>query len=459
MKAETPTQSIDEAWQRGLLVKIVALAVRIALLAGAYCVLAGLVWALESAGVRWFGRSGLGILGLAIDIGLLFGFLLLLRTIAHGASRSGTPIVDRDLGFARRLSGELRDNARHSAATLTSALGPFLALLIVVLFFAVADWWFKGLQGSFWSLQNLRTVAVQSSTIAVAALGMTVIIIAGGIDLSAGTALALCATVLAYCLKSTFDPELVALGENNAMMWVAIMACVLTGIFAGLINGSLISALRVVPFIITLGTMTAFLGVAKIIAMETTVRPHPDAVPEWVGAMVKTVPNPEWIAWPLLPNFAWGVWLALILAAALAFVLHYSVFGRHVFALGSNESTARLCGVNIWRTKVLVYALAGAFVGVAGIYQFARLSSGNPTSGLGMELKVIAAVVIGGGSLNGGRGSVVGTLCGATIMLVVETGCTSLGLQNSIQDVLRGAIIVAAVAIDQIRQGRFRRGA
>ncbi len=443
----------------GFLMKAVMLLARVALSIVAYIVLAGLVWGLETAGSWLFDRPGLGIVGLAIDIALLLGFLLLLRAVAHSATGSGT--ADKGFGVGRggMLSTELRDTARRSSPALTSALGPLLALLIVVLFFAAADWWFKGLQGGFWSLQNLRTVAVQSSTIAVAALGMTVIIIAGGIDLSAGTALALCATVLAYCLDASFGSVLATSLSPHGMMWLAMIACVITGIFAGLINGSLISALRVVPFIITLGTMTAFLGVAKIIAKETTVRPPPEAVPDWVGAMVKTVPSPEWIAWPLLPNFAWGVWLALILAAALAFVLQYSVFGRHVFALGSNESTARLCGVNIWRTKVLVYALAGAFVGVSGIYQFARLSSGNPTSGLGMELKVIAAVVIGGGSLNGGRGSVVGTLCGATIMLVVETGCTALGLQNSIQDVLRGAIIVAAVAIDQIRQGRFRRGA
>jgi ribose/xylose/arabinose/galactoside ABC-type transport system permease subunit len=139
----------------------------------------------------------------------------------------------------------------------------------------------------------------------------------------------------------------------------------------------------------------------------------------------------------------------------LAGVLRYSVFSRHVFAIGSNEATARLCGINVPRTKVLVYFLAGLFVGVAGVYQFARLSSGNPTSGIGIELKMIAAVVIGGGSLSGGRGTVLGTLTGAAIMQTIASGCTQLGITNPWQDIIQGVIIVAAVSVDQIRQRRL----
>ena len=275
---------------------------------------------------------------------------------------------------------------------------------------------------------------------------MTAIIIAGGIDLSAGTAVALCATVLAWGL------------DNGQSIYVAIAACIAVGCLTGLVNGGLISTLRVVPFIITLGSMTAFLGVAKIIAKETTVRPPLESVPLWMETLVRPTPEPAWIAWPLLPNFAWGVWLALALALMLGVILHYSVFGRHTFALGSNESTARLCGVNIPLTKIAVYSLAGLFVGVAGMYQFARLNVGNPTSGIGLELKIIAAVVIGGGSLSGGRGSIVGTLTGAAIMQVIASGCNALGLSNPIQDIIIGAIIVAAVTLDQIRQGQLVRG-
>ena len=332
---------------------------------------------------------------------------------------------------------------------LGSTLGSLLALGVVIAFFAAAEAWQSG-SNNFLTGRNVRTIAVQTSTVAVAALGMTVIIIAGGIDLSAGTALALSATVLAYALRENYGTAAaLALGLG-------------AGCAAGLVNGILVSALRVVPFIVTLGTMTIWLGVAKIIAAETTVRPLPEQVPAWLPAMVATIPSPEWLLdlrfgdrALRIPNFATGVWVALLLAFALSCILRYTVFGRYVFALGSNEATARLCGVNVPLVKVAVYTLAGLFVGIAGMYQFARLSSGNPTSGVGMELRIIAAVVIGGGSLNGGQGSVLGTLTGAAIMAVIASGCTLLGVSNPIQDIIIGAIIIAAVTLDQLRQRRL----
>jgi ribose transport system permease protein len=365
--------------------------------------------------------------------------------------------------------------ARVRRRLLGGALGPFLALAAVVLFFVLAEflqaawqWRAEGsgsfgeflaaYDGKFWSELNARTVLVQTSTVAVAALGMTLVIIAGGIDLSAGTALALSATVLAWCLREGLPVP------------VALAAGVATGGLCGLVNGTLVSALKVVPFIVTLGTMTFYLGVAKWVADETTVRPALAQVPGWVPEMVKPRPaDPPWLApvlgwadgvgppadwvrWLILPS---GIWLALVLAGGLAAVLRYTVFGRHVFALGSNESTARLCGISVPGTKIAVYTLSGLFVGVAGLYQFARLSAGNPTSGVGLELQIIAAVVIGGGSLSGGRGSVLGTLAGAGIMAVIRSGCTLLGLENQVQDMILGVIIVAAVTLDQFRQRRL----
>ena len=142
------------------------------------------------------------------------------------------------------------------------------------------------------------------------------------------------------------------------------------------------------------------------------------------------------------------------MAVVLSLVLRYTVFGRYVFALGSNEQTARLCGLNVPALKVAVYTLGGLFIGLAGVYQFAKLKVGNPTSGVGLELKVIAAVVIGGASLSGGRGTVLGTLTGALLMQTIASGCTQLGLSNPVQDIILGVIIVAAVTVDQIRQRR-----
>lgn len=319
-----------------------------------------------------------------------------------------------------------------SLRALAGAAGPLLALALIIILFALADRWRNG-ETTFLGTANARMIAVQTSTVAVAALGMTVVIIAGGIDLSAGTALALSATVLAWCLKAGYSVA------------AALAACLATGLAAGLLNGLLVSLLGVVPFIVTLGTMSIYLGLAKIVADETTVRPGLEQVPGWLSQLVSPSVRAAWF------GLAPGVWIALVLAAIVAAVLRQSVFGRHVFAIGSSEPTARLCGIHVGRTKVAVYTLAGLFVGIAGMYQFGRLSVGNPTSGIGMELRIIAAVVIGGASLSGGRGSILGTLAGAVMMSVIESGCTLLEVSNSIQDVLIGLIIIAAVWLDRLR--------
>jgi len=400
---------------------LVRMAQRLAMVAVAYLIFAGLIYLFETIGNQ-LNVPRLGIAGLAIDIVLLIGVLI-------WAGRHGHP--------------------------MSNTLGPVLALLVVVLFFAVADS-FQEDGGSFWTLRNFRTISVHTSTIAVAALGMTIIIIGGGIDLSAGTSLALGATVLAYCLLFGYGIS------------TALVACVLCGCLTGLLNGILVSVLRVVPFIITLGTMTAFLGIATIIANESTIRPPAETIPAWIPDLVsialKKIPDaaaesgfrrqsPFILGVPLFPRVAWGIWLAMGLAVFSACLMQFTVFGRRVFALGSNESTARLCGVNVLFTKISIYAVAGLFVGIAGMYQFARLSAGNPSSGLGMELKIIAAVVIGGGSLSGGRGSIVGTMAGAAIMLTIASGCTALEIKNPVQDIIIGIIIIVAVTLDQIRQG------
>jgi ribose/xylose/arabinose/galactoside ABC-type transport system permease subunit len=194
--------------------------------------------------------------------------------------------------------------------------------------------------------------------------------------------------------------------------------------------------------------MTAYLGAAKLVADETTVRPPLDTVPAWMNGLAMPSPDPAWLL------VAPGVWLMLILAAIVSVILRYTVFGRHVFALGSNEQTARLCGLNVPALKIAIYTVSGLFIGLAGVYQFAKLKVGSPVSGVGLELKVIAAVVIGGASLSGGRGTVLGTLAGALLMQTIVSGSTQLGLSNPVQDIILGIIIVAAVTLDQIRQRR-----
>lgn len=318
----------------------------------------------------------------------------------------------------------------------SAELGPLLALIGLIVLFTLADYRWGG--GKFATVRNFRTVLNQTSIVVVASLGMTMVIIAGGIDLSAGTALTLAATVLAYCLKQDLNPL------------AAVATTILVGCACGLVNGALVSLLRVVPFIVTLGTMTIYLGIGKIVSGETTISPNRDQIPAWLDTLCSTRP-PDTIA-SGFPNIPAGVWVALGLGLLVSLALRFTVFGRHLFALGSNESTARLCGINIPFMKIATYAFAGLFIGIAGVYHFATLKIGNPTEGVGLELDVIAAVVIGGGSLSGGRGSVLGSMTGAAIMTVMRSGCDQLTVPNPYREIVIGAIIIAAVALDRLRQ-------
>jgi ribose/xylose/arabinose/galactoside ABC-type transport system permease subunit len=152
--------------------------------------------------------------------------------------------------------------------------------------------------------------------------------------------------------------------------------------------------------------------------------------------------------------FPVGVWLLIVMALLMIIVLRYTRLGRHCYAIGSSEQTARLCGVAVDRVKIYIYTLAGAFGGLAGLMQFSRLTVGDPTVAIGLELDVIAAVVIGGGSLSGGEGSILGTLVGALIMSVIRSGCSQMGLANWVQEIITGIIIITAVALDQLRHRR-----
>jgi ribose transport system permease protein len=323
---------------------------------------------------------------------------------------------------------------------LGTALGPLVGLLLVFAAFGAADVVVSRMDdrpAGFFGWDTVQKVLRDASLVGVAALGMTLVVIAGGIDLSAGTAIALCATVTAWFYRD---------GQGTL---VALPLGIATGCATGLLNGLLIGMLRVVPFIVTLGTMTVFLGLGLILAEDTPIRAFGKA-PAWVLNFQKPYPVPQWL---LVPS---GVWLMFALAAAVGGVLKLTVFGRHVFAVGSNEAAARLSGIHVARTRVLVYTLAGLFVGVAGVFQFAILSGeGDPNAGTGKELEVIAAVVIGGASLSGGRGSVLGTLSGACVMATILNGCVMLGVPTAYQKVVLGVIIVAAVSLDQVRQRRL----
>jgi ribose transport system permease protein len=311
---------------------------------------------------------------------------------------------------------------------LINLLAPFLGLLLVlVIFCSIPD-----VQERFLRAANFKSVATQSVIIALGALGMTVIIISGGIDLSAASNIALSSVIVAFAINAGFHPV------------IAIFFGVITGGLVGFVNGSLITSLRLVPFIVTLGMMGIARGIAKWLAKNQKI----DAPITCVNDLMAKSPRPSWLL------MAPGVWLMILFAVAMAVVLRYTVFGRHVFAIGSNEATARLCGIRTKRTKIIIYSLAGLFCGLSGVMEFSRLTVGDPTVAVGLELDIIAAVVIGGGSLSGGEGSILGSMIGVFIMAFLRNGCTMMGWPNYIQEIIIGAIIVIAVSLDQIRHRR-----
>lgn len=403
----------------------------------------------------------------------------------------------------------LAPTASHRTALATSAtrlraglksLGPLLGLALVWGIFALLK------PGTFLTGSNQSLMLLQTTVVGVAAIGATMVIIIGGIDLSVGSLIALTAMVAAQLL------------HDGTAGWVSALCAVGAGLTCGAVIGSLVTgnlarftglmlaaalavvlwvylgdrgvgiplrvaaslapavlivpfeflrvrALPLTPFIVTLGMFGALRGLAKGMGGNSNIYPNgadgldvlmqpamPGGLPAW--------PSSVWIVPDYIADlFGWmlallppSVWLLLLLALVISGVLHFTPFGRQVFAIGSNEHAARVCGIKVERTKLFVYALAGACAGLAGTFQFASLTVGNPTTARGYELKVIAAVVIGGASLSGGEGSIRGTLIGAFLMTVIDNGCTKLGLSDWVQEIITGAIIVVAVLIDRLRQ-------
>lgn len=308
-------------------------------------------------------------------------------------------------------------------ARMLTRLGPGLGLLLVVAIFGSL------VPESFLTLGNFRTIAAQTVIPALCALGMTFVIGSGGIDLSAGSQVALAAVVCAYGMRAGFG-ETISCG----LAMLATTAC-------GFVNGALITTLRVVPFIVTLGMLGIARGLAKWISGEQKI----DAPAGWLSSFMAKSPEPAWLL------VAPGVWMLGLLALVLGLVLRRTTFGLHAIAIGSSEATARLCGVPVDRRKIQLYMLLGALCGLAGCMSFGRLTVGDPTTAVGLELHVIAAVVIGGGSLSGGECSIFGAVVGALVMYSLQSGCNQAGVPTYVQEIVIGAIIIAAVAIDRFR--------
>lgn len=286
---------------------------------------------------------------------------------------------------------------------------------------------------TFFALDNQKLILNQTAITTVAACGMTLVIVAGGIDLSVGAVIALCAVAGALALRAGGGPA--------AALGVAVLA----GGLCGAASGALSAGLRLMPFIATLGMMGVARGVAKWLGDNQTVN-YPAAAEGWLGDFM-TPYRADWPWWQLAP----GILVAAAVVAACHLVLARSVFGRQCYAVGSNPAAARLCGVRVRWVQAGVYALAGLLAGLAGFMEMARLHQGDPTTAGGRELDVIAAVVIGGASLSGGTGTVLGTVVGALIMGVLRSGSNQLDWPTYAQEIIIGAVIVAAVALDRLR--------
>ncbi|HSL43386.1 MAG TPA: ribose ABC transporter permease [Anaerolineales bacterium] len=283
---------------------------------------------------------------------------------------------------------------------------------------------------SFATTKNLLNVLRQVSITGIVAVGMTFIIITGGIDISVGSIVALSGVVVASALKM------------GVSIPVAIIAGLLAGCAVGLLNGVIISYGRVLPFVATLGTMYLIRGSALLVTNGQAMWDLPKSFLHIGTGYILGIPIP--------------VIITLVIYLSGHFLLRNFTFGRYVLALGGDEESARLCGVAVRRVKLYTYVLGGLLTSLAGIVLAARLGSGQPSTGDGYELTAIAAAVIGGNSLSGGRGTVLGTLIGALILGVVSNALNLWGVASFWQTIISGTIVLIAVLADTLRKRRTR---
>lgn len=287
----------------------------------------------------------------------------------------------------------------------------------------------------FFKPANLSNILLQTSINTIIAVGMTLIIITAGIDLSVGSLLALCNVVMGLTMLHV--------GAELASFQI-ILGClmaIVAGSTVGWFNGSVSHRWNIPPFIVTLG----MLGVARGLALWLIDSQTENLIGQ-VPAGFFALGNQTLLGIPI------SAWIALIVVGAGHVILNYTPLGRYAIAIGANEQAAHLAGIRVGRIKVLIYTLGGLLVGVAAIIQTSRLGSANPTIGAGFELFAIAAVIIGGTSLMGGRGTIIGTLVGALIIGVLNNGLTLLNIPDEIKQIVIGLVIILAVLIDRIRQ-------
>ena len=286
---------------------------------------------------------------------------------------------------------------------------------------------------TFLTAENFFNVLSRSSVNGIIAMGMTAVIISGGIDLSVGSMMALSGMVAGLIMTRSGNVV-----PTAGLMWIGTLAGVGTGLLCGLLNGAFITKLNLPPFIVTLGTMSAFRGISYVMNK----------------GMMFDVPTYTLLGQGSIAGVPVNVLVFALIVLIAFFILRYTPLGRYTYAIGSNREAAYHAGVNVDRNLIAVYTLTGLFVGIAAMIATSRTVSAQPTAGISLELDIIAAVVIGGASLSGGRGTVVGTIIGTLLISFLRNGLTLLGISTNIQLVVIGAIIIGAVALDQVARAK-----
>ena len=333
-----------------------------------------------------------------------------------------TEVQQQDTDTAPAESAPGRGGAWRQQLQQLLAFGSLIALL---LFFSVAS-------DNFLTSSNIAGILLSTTVIGILAVGTTFVIITGGIDLSIGTGMTLCAVMTGVFLTNMGLP-----------LVLGVLGGVLTGSLLGLVNGVNVAILGIPPFIATLAMMLIAQGLALVISGTAPIYFNDPTFNDI--ALGEIVPGVN------LPN---AVYVLFLLAAVAWVLLSKSIIGRYTFSIGSNEEATKISGIDVRKWKIAIYTLAGTFTGVAGVVIAARLNSAQPALGMGYELEAIAAVVIGGTSLQGGKGSIVGTLIGALIMSVLTNGLRIMSVAQEWQTVVVGLVILLAVWTDILRRGR-----
>ncbi|PYF84121.1 monosaccharide ABC transporter membrane protein (CUT2 family) [Marinomonas alcarazii] len=315
-----------------------------------------------------------------------------------------------------------------------------LVLVGISIMFEILGWIFVG-QSFLMNMSRLQIIILQVSVIGIIAIGVTMIIITGGIDLSSGSVVAMSAMIAATFAQSSSWPKVISPSLTDLPFVIPLAVGLAVGAAAGFVNGWLVTKTRIPPFIATLGMMVSARGVAR-----------------WYtdGSPVSGFTN----EFAMLGN-ALDRWMPVVIFIVVAIIFHvvmrYTRFGKFTYAIGANPQAARVSGINIDRHLIKVYAIAGLLVGLAAMVAIARIKTAQAGMGLMYELDAIAAAVIGGVSLSGGRGRIAGTVIGALILGVMLSGFTFLRIDAYYQDIIKGAIIVTAVIIDQQRQNKRKK--